>query len=256
MVLTIAPEDWRHDILQYLKAPNRSHSQQVRQRAQYYVIRDEVLFRIGSDDLLMKCLGKKEQLVAMTEVHEGVCGAHQAGIKMRWLLRRHGYYWSTILKDCIEYAKGCKDCQKHRPIQHVLAGPMNPIVKAWPFKGWAMDVIGQIHPKSSKGHKYILVATDFFTKNGESKRSATRTTPFALAYGYDVVLPLEISVKSLRVVRHAEWSKDEHEQAIAQELDDLDEVRLGTLDRLWPKKRPWLEHTTREPRPRVLGSEI
>ncbi|CAL2229163.1 unnamed protein product [Prunus armeniaca] len=62
---------------------------------------------------------------------------------MRWLLRRHGYYWPTILKDFIEYAKGCQDCQKH---------------------GWAMDVIGQIHPESSKGHKYILMATDFFTK--------------------------------------------------------------------------------------------
>ncbi|CAL2270793.1 unnamed protein product [Prunus armeniaca] len=112
----------------------------------------------------MKCLGKKEQLVAMIEVHKGICGAHQAGIKMRWLLRRHDYYWPTILKYCIEYTKGCKDCQKHGPIQHVPPGPMNPIVKAWPFKGWAMDVIGQIHPKSSKGHKYILVATDFFTK--------------------------------------------------------------------------------------------
>ncbi|BFG30771.1 hypothetical protein CerSpe_170450 [Prunus speciosa] len=100
----------------------------------------------------------------MMEVHEGICGAHQAGIKMRWLLRRQGYYWPTILKDCIDYAKGCKDCQKHGPIQYVSAGPINPIVRAWPFKGWAMDVIGKIHPKSTKGHKYILVATDFFTK--------------------------------------------------------------------------------------------
>ncbi|CAL2259744.1 unnamed protein product [Prunus armeniaca] len=108
--------------------------------------------------------GQKEQLVAMTEVHEGICSAHQVGIKMGWLLRRHSYYWPTILKDCIDYAKGCKDFQKLGPIQHVLGGPMNPIIKAWPFKGWAMDVIGQIHPKSSKGHKYILVATDFFTK--------------------------------------------------------------------------------------------
>ncbi|CAL8112722.1 unnamed protein product [Prunus armeniaca] len=164
MVLTIAPEDWRHDIVQYLKAPNGSHNQQVWRRAPYYVIRDEVLFNIGSDDLLMKRLGKKEQLVAMTEVHKGICGAHQASIKIRWFLRRHDYYWLTILKDCIDYAKGCKDCQKQGPIQHVPAGLMNLIVKAWPFRGWAMDVIGQIHPKPSKGHKYILVATDFFTK--------------------------------------------------------------------------------------------
>ncbi|VVA37976.1 Hypothetical predicted protein, partial [Prunus dulcis] len=106
MVLTVTPDDWRHEIISYLKAPNGPHSQQVWRRARYYVIRDEILFRIGSDDLLMKCLGKKEQLIAMTEVHDGICGAYQAGIKMRWLLRRYGYYWPTILKDCIEYAKG------------------------------------------------------------------------------------------------------------------------------------------------------
>ncbi|CAL2238879.1 unnamed protein product [Prunus armeniaca] len=141
MVLTIAPEDWRHDIVQYLKTQNGSHSQQVRRRAQYYVIRDEILFRIGSEDLLMKCLGKKEQFVAMTEVQKGICGAYQAGIIMRWLLRRHAYYWLTILKYCIDYAKACKDCQKHGLIQHVPTRPMNPIVKAWPFKGWAVEAI-------------------------------------------------------------------------------------------------------------------
>ncbi|KAK3014950.1 hypothetical protein RJ639_009162 [Escallonia herrerae] len=49
----------------------------------------------------------------MAEVHEGVCGAHQAGIKMRWLIRRHGHYWPTIMEDYIQYAKGCQACQKH-----------------------------------------------------------------------------------------------------------------------------------------------
>jgi len=41
---------------------------------------------------------------------------------------------------------------------------MNPIIKPWPFWGWAIDLIGQIYPPSSKGHKFILVATDYFTK--------------------------------------------------------------------------------------------
>ena len=27
-----------------------------------------------------------------------------------------------------------------------------------------MDIIGKIHPTSSKGHNFILVATDYFTK--------------------------------------------------------------------------------------------
>ena len=41
---------------------------------------------------------------------------------------------------------------------------MNPIVKPWPFRGWAMDMIGQINLSSSKGHQWVLAATDYFTK--------------------------------------------------------------------------------------------
>ena len=41
---------------------------------------------------------------------------------------------------------------------------MNPIIKPWPFRGWGIDLIGQIYPPSSKNHKFILVAMDYFTK--------------------------------------------------------------------------------------------
>ncbi|CAL2257207.1 unnamed protein product [Prunus armeniaca] len=64
---------------------------------------------------------------------------------------------------------------------------------------------------------------------GTSIRSGTRTTQFALTYGHDAVLSLEISVRSLRVARHGEWSKDEYNQAMTKELDDLDEVRVDAL---------------------------
>jgi hypothetical protein len=33
-----------------------------------------------------------------------------------------------------------------------------------PFHGWALDFISQIHPASSKGYRFVLVATDYFTK--------------------------------------------------------------------------------------------
>ena len=44
------------------------------------------------------------------------------------------------------------------------ASDLHSIIKPWPFRGWALDLIGQIFPASSKGHKYILVAIDYFTK--------------------------------------------------------------------------------------------
>ena len=37
-----------------------------------------------------------------------------------------------------------------------------------PFQQWGLDFIGEIVNKSSGGHSYILVATDYFTKWGES----------------------------------------------------------------------------------------
>ena len=69
-----------------------------------------------------------------------------------------------MIKDYIEYAKSCEECQKHGKIQQVPASELHSIVKSWPFRGWALDIIGQINPPSSKGHKYILVGIDYFTK--------------------------------------------------------------------------------------------
>jgi hypothetical protein len=37
-------------------------------------------------------------------------------------------------------------------------------MKPWLFRGWGLDFIGEIHPGSSKGHRFIFVAMDYFTK--------------------------------------------------------------------------------------------
>lgn len=56
-----------------------------------YVLIDGQLYKKSVDGLLLKCLSKHESMLVMAEVHEGICVAHQAGVKMRWLIRRHGY---------------------------------------------------------------------------------------------------------------------------------------------------------------------
>ena len=69
-----------------------------------------------------------------------------------------------MVKDCVEYARSCEECQKHGNLQYVLGVKLYTIVKSWPFQGWASDLIGQIKPPSLKGHKFIPVAIDYFTK--------------------------------------------------------------------------------------------
>ena len=114
--------------------------------------------------VLLKCLNQEEAKVLMGEVHEGICGAHQSAFKMKWIIRRSRYFWPTILEDCFEYYKGCQDYQCFGNIQRSPVLAMNPIIKPWSFRGWGIDLIGHIFSPLSKGYKFILVATHYFTK--------------------------------------------------------------------------------------------
>ncbi|XP_070662185.1 uncharacterized protein [Malus domestica] len=130
MVLETEMEDWRSLIIHHLKDHSSPTSKKNRQQTTKYVLWEENLLRKTPDGLLLKCLGQKESMRVMAEVHEGIYGAHQAGTKMRWLIRR----------------------------------------------GWTMDFIGQIYPSSSKGHTFIIVAMDYFTKWVEASAVKTITS--------------------------------------------------------------------------------
>ncbi|KAM1593133.1 hypothetical protein ACFX1Z_036529 [Malus domestica] len=335
------PDDWRKPIMQYLDNPNGKHDRKTRVHATNYVMYHNELYRKGEDGLLLLCLDPQESARAITEVHEGICGAHQSGRKMRWLLRRHGYFWPRILKDCIEFARGCVQCQIHGPIQRVPAESLHSVIKPWPFRGWAMDVIGKITPSSGAAkHAWVIVATDYFIKwveaksyaeltskevcdfveehivtrfgvpetiitdngtiftaerfkeytanlkirleqstpyypqaNGQaeasnkvligilekmikerpgmwhlklnealwayrtSPRSATATTPYALTYRHDAMLPVELSVNSLRLIEQSSLFSAEYNQSMRQELEDLEEARLDAYNLLVAQKR-------------------
>lgn len=133
-------------------------------RSLNYTLIDEELFKKCSGGILLKCVSLQEARMFMAEVHEGIYEAHQAGQRMRWLIIRSRYFWSRMGESCVQYAKSCLTCQKRGPIQRALAREMTPIIKHWPFKGRAIDLIGKIYPPSSKQHTFIIVATDFFTK--------------------------------------------------------------------------------------------
>ncbi|CAJ2646382.1 unnamed protein product [Trifolium pratense] len=156
--------DWRKPIVEYLENPIGSAPRKIKYRASNYVIIGNELFKKTLEGVLLKCLSENEAYIAISDVHSGACGSHQSGHKMKWLLVRQGMYWPSMLKDCIDFAKGCQDCQKHAGIQHVPASELHSIIKPWPFRGWALDLIGEIKPASSKNQKYIIVGVDYFTK--------------------------------------------------------------------------------------------
>ncbi|CAL2246874.1 unnamed protein product [Prunus armeniaca] len=84
----ITEDDWRNRIMTYLRYPTLPSEKRVRTMALNYLMWNEDLVQKSKDEVLLRCLGKKEYMKVMGETHEGICGAHQGGRKMCWLIRR------------------------------------------------------------------------------------------------------------------------------------------------------------------------
>jgi hypothetical protein len=120
---------WRLPLLECLRNPGKTMDKKVKRQVLTYTSLDGDLYRRPIDGILLKCLGEEHAKVAAREVHDEICGAHQSAYKINWLLRRAGFYWLTMMDDCIKYQKGCEACQKFGNIQLAPASVMNPIVK-------------------------------------------------------------------------------------------------------------------------------
>ncbi|KAL0289037.1 UNVERIFIED_CONTAM: hypothetical protein Scaly_2714600 [Sesamum calycinum] len=167
----VEEEDWRQPLVHYLKygkLPNDLRRRiGTRRRATRFIYYKGTLYRRSFDGIFLRCLSDNEKVQAMEETHFGVCGAHQSGPKLHFCIKRMGYYWPTMVKDCIDYARRCQACQFHANLIHQPPEPLHPTVVSWPFDAWGLDVVGPL-TKSSGGHLYILAATDYFSKWAEA----------------------------------------------------------------------------------------
>ncbi|XP_015162963.1 uncharacterized protein [Solanum tuberosum] len=74
------------------------------------------------------------------------------------------YFDGAVNKNGVRIGAECHQCQIHSDLIHSPPLELHPMSALWPFVAWGMDVIGPIEPKASNGHRFILVAIDYFTK--------------------------------------------------------------------------------------------
>jgi hypothetical protein len=104
----------------------------------------------------------------LTELHDGPAGGHFGGETTAHKFLRVGYYWPTLFRDAHAHARKCQIFQVNAGRERRHAFPLQPVTIQNPFEQWGLDAVGEINPNSSKLHKYILTATDYFSKWTES----------------------------------------------------------------------------------------
>ena len=105
----------------------------MRRLAIQFRLIDGILFKRASNGLLLRCLSKNEALKVMREIHAGECGPHMNGVALAKKIQRQGYFWLTMMADCIEEVKKCHECQIHGEIPHLPPTELQNLSTPWPF---------------------------------------------------------------------------------------------------------------------------
>ncbi|XP_017973143.1 PREDICTED: uncharacterized protein LOC108661378 [Theobroma cacao] len=294
---------WYHDIVHYLKfqqypeQSSENDKKTIRRLAMNFFLDGDILYKRSRDQVFFRCMDSAEARRIVEEVHEGICGGHVSRHMLVRQILRSGYYWLTLETDCMDFARKCHKCQIYADRIHTLANSLNVLTSPWPFSMWGMDVIGLITSKASNGHRFILVAIDYFTKwveaasyanvtqkvvcekfkikhhysvpyrpkmNGAVEaankninkiiekmtnvykdwhkklpfalhayrttvHTSTGATPFSLVYGMEAVLPIEVEIPSLRVLKEVQLEEAEWVNTRYEQLNLIKEKKLTTL---------------------------
>eukprot|EP00171_Calliarthron_tuberculosum_P021926 IDg21926t1 len=78
-------------------------------------------------------------------------------------LRQKSFYWPTMLADIRRGSNDCHQCARERTKLRNHAAPMQLFPASSPLEFVAIDILGPL-TESTKGHKFILVMTDRFSK--------------------------------------------------------------------------------------------
>jgi len=154
-------------ILLNLHAPlglSRTKKRFLKIKASKFCVLDSALFWKNHEGILLNCLTMNETDNVMKEFHAGDCGGNLYWKSMADKILRVGYYWPSLFADVKKFVVSCHKCQIFEGKRKLLPLPLKPISTEKPFQQWGLDFIGEIHPSSSGQYKWILTATDYFTK--------------------------------------------------------------------------------------------
>jgi hypothetical protein len=100
---------------------------------------------------------------------------------------RAGYFWPSLFKYCIISVQKCQACQTYNNKIRSHPTPLHPVVSIGPFAKWGIDFMTCNH-HSVKGHGYIIVAIDYFTKWAEAIPTFDKTSKTATLFIFNHII--------------------------------------------------------------------
>ncbi|KAI3758225.1 hypothetical protein L6452_05778 [Arctium lappa] len=130
--------------------------------ARLYLWDDPFLFKIGTDQILRRCIPENEVATVLQHCHQSAYGGHFGGQRTAAKVLQSGFYWPTLFQDAHNFSKRYNECQRSGSISQKNELPLNGILEVELFDVWGIDFMGPFPP--SNNCQYILVVVDYVSK--------------------------------------------------------------------------------------------
>ena len=117
---------------------------------------------LEDEDAWKLVLPVEQREEAMQECHAEPTAGHLGRAKTHARVTLY-YYWPSLRKDVADFVRNCLICQQCKVQQTAPAGLMGSHRASRPWQVVAGDIMRPF-PKSARGHEYLLIFLDLFTK--------------------------------------------------------------------------------------------
>jgi hypothetical protein len=115
-------------------------------------------------DIFLNCIVGEDTKGIIYEFQKGICGGHHAWRTTTQKILRAGYYWPKLFSEVNANVRSCKECHIFAGKQNLPSLPLVPIKVEAHFQQWIIYFVSEIHHASSAQHRWILTATNYFSK--------------------------------------------------------------------------------------------
>lgn len=207
---------WYKEIVEYLltlRCPpsyDKTKYRTLRLRSQKFLVANGHLYWRDPSGILLLYLTENEVEEIMAQFHEGICGGHYSWRTTENKILKDGFFWPKLFGDVFARVRAHEKCQKFAERQKFAPLPMIPVHIEEPFQQWGIDFIGKIHHASSGKHKWILTATEYFTKWVEVVLARSATDTVVIKFLEDNIIsifgcPAKIVIENAQAFKSAKF---------------------------------------------------
>src|ERR671938_659907 len=174
------------EIEKYIEILKDKQQGKQSQKLDKFQEKDGILYRRNKDDenKLLKVIRRFEMEPLMYIMHDHPTGAH-FGTEILSNRIKENYYYPKMKEYIQQYIKSCDRCQRQG--KNLKKNELHPIKIIKPFYHWGIDFLGPL-PTTESGNRYIIVATDYFTKWPEAKATSEATAKEAVKFIYENII--------------------------------------------------------------------